>query len=184
MPGIPVSDRNGWKQRLGRILVTGLCLAALGLPQAARAAAPVSPDHPVEQAAMTAMAAAVCAGSYHPENSREIRYLEDYGWTMTPYTLKDGDTEVNFTLARKQGLLRGKNWTVLAFRGSATRDDWKLNMKMKAVPYPEGSNARKNQDGEEKGPAVHEGFLRYARAALSSPWMWTGTAGRKPWRPI
>lgn len=169
MPGIPVPDRNGWKQRLGRVLVTGLCLAALGLPQAARAAAPVSPDHPVEQAAMTAMAAAVCAGSYHPENSREIRYLEDYGWTMTPYTLKDGDTEVNFTLARKQGLLRGKSWTVLAFRGSATRDDWKLNMKMKAVPYPEGTKARKNQDGEEKGPAVHEGFLRYARAALSRP---------------
>lgn len=133
---------------------------------------------------MTAMAAAVCAGSYHPENSREIRYLEDYGWTMTPYTLKDGDTEVNFTLARKQGLLRGKNWTVLAFRGSATRDDWKLNMKMKAVPYPEGSNARKIRMGKRKVPPSMKGSSGMPGRPFPGLWMWTGTAGRKPWRPI
>lgn len=170
MPGIPVLDRNSWK-RLGRALVTGLCMAVWGLPLAVWAAVPLPSDYPVHQAAMTAMAAAVCAGSYHPENSREIRYLEDYGWSMTPYTLKDGETEVNFTLGRKQGLLQGKNWTVLAFRGSATRDDWKLNMKMKAVPYPEGAKARKDQTEEEteERPAVHEGFFRYARAALSQP---------------
>ena len=83
MPGILVFDRNSWK-RLGRALMTGFCTAVWGLPLAAWAAAPVPSDYPVHQAAMTAMAAAVCAGSYHPENSREIRYLEDYGWTMTP----------------------------------------------------------------------------------------------------
>ena len=49
--------------------MTLLCLAVPRLCWGADAAGPV------KQAALTAMAAAVCAGSYDPEDSRENRYL-------------------------------------------------------------------------------------------------------------
>lgn len=154
------------KRNQGGRLVRFLAAAALlVLPRAAWAAPQPAPDRPVKQAAMTAMAAAVCAGSYHPENSEEVRYLEDYGWKLTPYTLKDGKTEVNFTLARKPDPLRGKIWNVLAFRGSASKGDWKLNLQMETVDYPSGKTAA----GETDSPAVHKGFLQYARTALSQP---------------
>jgi hypothetical protein len=142
----------------------GLMVACLAVPRLCLGAAA---DQPVKQAALTAMAAAVSAGSYTSGSSLETRYLEDYGWKLTPYTVKDGDTEVHFTLARSDRPLHGKNWTVLALRGSASKADWKLNLKTGKVSFPAGKPlAKKTEDRE---PAVHEGFLKYARAVLSQP---------------
>lgn len=152
------------QQRWGRWLWQGMTLLCLAVPRLCWGADAAGP---VKQAALTAMAAAVCAGSYDPEDSRENRYLGSYGWKLTPYTVKDGGTEVHFTLARNSGMLQGKKWNVLAFRGSATKKDWQLNFKMKTVPYPSGPGGSKEE--KEEGPAVHEGFLRYARTALSQP---------------
>ena len=152
------------QQHWGRWLWQGMTLLCLAVPRLCWGADAAGP---VKQAALTAMAAAVCAGSYDPEDSRENRYLGSYGWKLTPYTVKDGGTKVHFTLARNSGMLQGKKWNVLAFRGSATKKDWQLNFKMKTVPYPSGPVGSKEE--KEEGPAVHEGFLRYARTALSQP---------------
>lgn len=165
MPGIPKPDMQLLpKIHKGHWLWQGLVMACLAVPRLCLGAAP---DQPVKQAALTAMAAAVSAGSYTPGSSLETRYLEDYGWKLTPYTVKDGDTEVHFTLARSDRPLHGKNWTVLALRGSASKADWKLNLKTGKVSFPAGKPlAKKTEDRE---PAVHEGFLKYARAVLSQP---------------
>lgn len=149
----------------GHWLWQGLLMACLAVPRLCLGAQ--APDQPVKQAALTAMAAAVCAGSYDPENSQENRYLEDYGWKLTPYTVKDGTTETHFTLARSDRPLNGKHWTVLALRGSASKADWKLNLKTGKVSFPAGKPLAKK--AEEQEPAVHEGFLKYARAVLSQP---------------
>lgn len=149
----------------GHWLRQGLLMACLAVPRLCLGAQ--APDQPVKQAALTAMAAAVSAGSYTPEDSLETRYLKDYGWKLTPYTVKDGNTEVHFTLARSDRPLNGKNWTVLALRGSASKADWKLNLKTGKVSFPAGKPLAKKS--EEQEPAVHEGFLKYARAVLSQP---------------
>lgn len=149
----------------GHWLRQGLLMACLAVPRLCLGGQ--APDQPVKQAALTAMAAAVSAGSYTPEDSLETRYLKDYGWKLTPYTVKDGNTEVHFTLARSDRPLNGKNWTVLALRGSASKADWKLNLKTGKVSFPAGKPLAKKS--EEQEPAVHEGFLKYARAVLSQP---------------
>lgn len=155
---------------LGRVLPKGyrfrqgLLLVLLAVPRLCLGA---GADQPVKRASMTAMAAAVCAGSYSPDSSLESRYLADYGWKITPYTVKDGDTEVHFTLARSDRPLHGKNWTVLALRGSASKKDWQLNLKTRKVTFPGGKPLADNKETSE--PAVHQGFLRYARAVLSQP---------------
>lgn len=149
----------------GHWLRQGLLMACLAVPRLCLGAQAL--DQPVKQAALTAMAAAVSAGSYTPEDSLETRYLKDYGWKLTPYTVKDGNTEVHFTLARSDRPLNGKNWTVLALRGSASKADWKLNLKTGKVSFPAGKPLAKKS--EEQEPAVHEGFLKYARAVLSQP---------------
>lgn len=165
MPGIPKPDMQLFpKIHKGHWFRQGLMVACLAVPRLCLGAAA---DQPVKQAALTAMAAAVSAGSYTSGSSLETRYLEDYGWKLTPYTVKDGDTEVHFTLARSDRPLHGKNWTVLALRGSASKADWKLNLKTGKVSFPAGKPlAKKTEDRE---PAVHEGFLKYARAVLSQP---------------
>lgn len=154
----------GKELRKGHWLRQGLILACLAVPRLCLGAAA---EQPVKQAAKTAMAAAVCAGSYNPEDSLENRYLADYGWKLTPYTVKDGDTEVHFTLARSGRPLHGKNWTVLALRGSASKKDWQLNLKTGQVAFPSGNPVTDKTKAAE--PAVHEGFLKYARAVLSRP---------------
>lgn len=142
----------------------GLILACLAVPRLCLGAA--ASDQPVKEAARTAMAAAVCAGSYKSGSSLENRYLADYGWKLTPCTVKDGDTEVHFTLARSSRPIHGKNWTVLALRGTASKKDWQLNLKTRKVSFPAGNPVTASAETE---PAVHEGFLRYARAVLSQP---------------
>ncbi len=81
--------------------------------------------------------------------------------------MKNGDTEVHFTLARSGRPLHGKNWTVLALRGQCLQKDWQLNLKTRKVTFPGEKPLADNK--ETSGPAVHQGFLRYARAVLSQP---------------
>lgn len=156
--------RFGKQLHKGHWLWQGLILACLAVPRLCLGAAA---DAPVKQAAKTAMAAAVCAGSYNPDSSLENRYLADYGWKLTPYAVKNGPTEVHFTLARSKRSLNGKNWTVLALRGSASKKDWQLNLKTRKVSFPAGQLVTDKIEKTE--PAVHEGFLNYARAVLSQP---------------
>ena len=125
----------------------GLLLVLLAVPRLCLGA---GTDQPVKRASMTAMAAAVCAGSYSPDSSLESRYLADYGWKLTPYTVKDGDTEVHFTLARSDRPLYGKHWTVLALRGSASKKDWQLNLKTRKVTFPGGKPQPVDVDGDGK----------------------------------
>lgn len=136
----------------------------LAVPHFSFAAAP----EPVRKAALTAVAAAVCAGTYKGGTGEENQYLRDYGWQLTPYEEDKEGTQVHFTLLRRPESVNGEHLAMLAFRGSASKADWRLNLRTKPVPFTE-EQAPSSKKPEEAVPQVHKGFLSYAKAALATP---------------
>lgn len=126
-----------------------------------------APPEPVRKAALTAVAAAVCAGTYKGEGGKENNYLRDYGWQLTPYEETKDGAQVHFTLARRPESVNGEHVALLAFRGSASKGDWQLNLRTRPVPFPEDTSPEKA--GDKSLPQVHKGFLSYAKAALAAP---------------
>lgn len=122
----------------------------------------------VRQAALTAAAAAVCAGTYNGEDGRENRYLTRYGWRLTPYEFTKDGAQVHFTLARRPKSVEGEQLAILAFRGSASKQDWQLNLRTGTVPFAE-KDMGNGAERKKEEPMVHKGFLSYAKAALAAP---------------
>ncbi len=127
-----------------------------------------APPEPVRKAALTAVAAAVCAGAYKEGAGEENNYLRDYGWQLIPYKEEQEGARVHFTLARRPESVSGEHLALLAFRGSASKEDWQLNLRTKPIPFEEGP-ASSGQESAETIPLVHKGFFSYAQAALAAP---------------
>lgn len=141
--------------------VLAFCLA---VPHFCFAASP----EPVRKAALTAVAAAVCAGAYKGEGGEENNHLRDNGWQLTPYEEDKDGAQVHFTLARRPETVSGEQLALLAFRGSASKGDWQLNLRTKPVAFEEGTESFP-KEAVETVPQVHKGFLSYAKAALATP---------------
>lgn len=156
-------------QVLGHGWGRSLLLLALCVPSCVEGAA--APD-PLAEKTLTATAAAVCAGTYKDGDGLESSYLTDGGWDVKQYTLNDGNAVAHVTVARHAKPLQGQKWTVLAFRGSASKADWNLNLKTGRVPFEENNTELKNKQEKkipDTVPQVHKGFWQYAEAALHSP---------------
>lgn len=118
------------------------------------------------------LSAMTCAGSYGKGIERpEFAYLNDYGWNIYPLEAKEGKVKVEFTVAESKKDSEGNVLLVLAFRGTATLEDWIYDLAAARVVFG-GSNLEEfdkytamNSKGEDK-PKVHNGYNSYARAAL------------------
>lgn len=128
--------------------------------------------HAYREARLISLAAATCAGTYVPHGEApEYSYLGEYGFRIHPYSVDDGKQQVNFMLAYNDGIVEDKKIYVLAFRGSASKQDWEVNLKTSKVAFG-GTNPQEflqaAQETEDSSvPAVHKGFNEYVNAALS-----------------
>ncbi len=68
-----------------------------------------------------------------PENSVEFSYLRSCGWNIAPKIARDGRVESSFAVAHKYFPEDEKLVFLVTFRGSATKGDWELNLKTKAL---------------------------------------------------
>lgn len=91
-------------------------------------------DAAYRDAHWTTVAAAACIGAYSPENAPEFGYLRDYGWKIVPHKVKKGKLEANFIVAKNK-TRRGRDVYIVAFRGSASKSDWTVNLNTDKVPY-------------------------------------------------
>ncbi|MGE4588119.1 MAG: lipase family protein [Acidaminococcaceae bacterium] len=128
--------------------------------------------HDYDEAHLIALAAATCAGTYVPDGiASEYSYLGEYGFVIQPYTVDDGVREANFMFAYNKTITQGKKLFVLAFRGSATLKDWKVNLATSKVVYggtnPEEFVEIAKEAKDSSIPAVHRGFNEYVNAAFS-----------------
>jgi len=124
-----------------------------------------------EEAKMTSLAAATCAGTYVPGGqANEYGYLAEYGFKVTPYSQKINGVEVNFMVAVNQNVYRGKKLTVMAFRGSMSKDDWKLDLTTGQTPFTPNGFVNIKKQNKEKAPStvpqIHKGFNAYTLATL------------------
>lgn len=112
------------------------------------------------------ISAASCLGVYLPERSSEFDYMRDYGWEIVPHQEKSGGIETNFSVAHSYFSDIGKSIYLITFRGSASKNDWKINLETQQVPFEQKSSLKENKD--KNIPAVHQGFLSYTDAVLKN----------------
>jgi hypothetical protein len=129
-------------------------------------------DRAYDEARLISLAAGACAGTYKNKASAlEYRYLGEYGWEITPQTVKDNGVTANFMIATHPGMAAGTNLCILAFRGSSSVGDWKQNFKFDQVNYGGTNPAEFQQVAQtpaKKGnyPKVHRGFNQYVQTAF------------------
>lgn len=119
------------------------------------------------QAYFISISAASCLGVYLPDRSSEFDYLRDYGWEIVPHQEKSGGIETNFSVAHSYFTDIGKNIYLITFRGSASKNDWKINLKTQQVPFEKNVTVEE-QSNDKNIPAVHQGFLSYTDAVLTN----------------
>ena len=173
------------EKTLTRALTAGVLMGSLFLPFSAGAASPertaesksvpaatvsaqekVSQEKIVKENLKIAGTALMCAGTYSMgEGSSEHSLFSDYGWDVSPFRAASDDTDVHFAVAVSKKAYGRTYPTILAFRGSQTKTDWKTNFRASLVPFDE-----KNKTADPKTvPSVHEGFERYAATVLRTP---------------
>ncbi|HIU64336.1 MAG TPA: lipase family protein [Candidatus Avacidaminococcus intestinavium] len=149
-------------------LIIGLFVCLLGISNRAIAAA--SQEVLAERLAETkliALAAGACSSSYgNSDASPENAYLRKYNFSVKAYTVADGNSQANFILARNTNF-DGQKLYILAFRGSASKEDWMTNFASSKVPYRQGELSGVRQKVAPNEPAVHRGFNNYVNAVLA-----------------
>ncbi|MEG1727825.1 MAG: lipase family protein [Acidaminococcaceae bacterium] len=126
-----------------------------------------------ETAQFISLAVATCAGTYVPGGeAAEYSYLTDYGWKIRPYTLTNNGIEANFMVAYNNSKVTKEHLYVLAFRGSASKQDWQVDLTTSRVIYgghtlEEFVEVAKQSTEDKKAPKVHKGFNEYVRTALT-----------------
>lgn len=147
-----------------------LYLCSVSLEAVAATPQPVSRAYIERYLTMTA--AASCLGIYLPETSREFDYLRSYGWEISVPELADNRVETHFSVAKKRYAEYGKTVYLVTFRGSASKKDWKLNLKTERVNYGGRTLAEMEQIAaqplDKTQPAVHSGFNSYVDTVLRS----------------
>ena len=145
-----------------------LYLCSLNLSALAATPQPVSKAY-IERY-LTMMAASSCLGVYLPEQSTEFDYLRSFGWKIDTYSFKQGTVETNFAVAENKTQDYGKKIYMVTFRGSASKNDWKLNLKTERVNYGGSTLSEMEQLAmqplDKTQPAVHSGFNSYVDALL------------------
>lgn len=118
------------------------------------------------------IAASACIGAYSPNSAPEFSYLRSYGWKIVPHKADKGKVEINFIVAKNK-MRNGKDVYIVAFRGSASKADWAINLDTKKVPYG-GTNRQEfidyaNTNGNDKTtPMIHKGFDDYVNIVLET----------------
>lgn len=129
-------------------------------------------DKEYRAAYWTTVAAAACIGAYAPDSAPEFGYLRDYGWKIVPHKVTQGKLEANFIVAKNK-TKRGSDIYIVAFRGSASKSDWTVNLNTDKVPYggttPEEFIAYAQRTPQDKTvPMVHKGFNDYVNTVLAT----------------
>lgn len=158
---------------LRKLLLCSLMLLYLcSLSLSALAATPQPVSRAYIERYLTMTAAASCLGIYLPETSREFDYLRSYGWEISVPELADNRVETHFSVAKKRYAEYGKTVYLVTFRGSASKNDWKLNLKTERVNYGGRTLAEMEQIAaqplDKTQPAVHSGFNSYVDTVLRS----------------
>ena len=116
------------------------------------------------------VAAASCLGVYLPETSGEFSFLRSYGWDIEPQVESDGKVEAHFAIASNYFSELDKQLYLITFRGSASKEDWKVNLQTQQVNY--GGTDLDSMDKiaaapfKENFPTVHAGFNSYVNTVL------------------
>ncbi len=157
-------------KKLVSLLLLWACSLLFGAT--ALAATPQPPGTAYQQRYFTTIAAASCLGVYLPQSSTEFDYLRSYGWQIVPQVEKSDKVEANFAIAHNYFKDIGKDVYLVTFRGSASKGDWRLNLKTERVNFggstPEEMAQLAGQPLVDGGPAVHAGFNSYVDAVLRS----------------
>lgn len=124
-----------------------------------------------DEARLISLAATTCAGTYvSAGEADEYSYLGQYGFVVNTYTVHDGDREANFMLAYNNKQVEGKKLYVLAFRGSASKKDWAVNLDTNKVEYggtdPQEFATSAIENDDDTVPQVHKGYNDYVNAAF------------------
>ncbi|MCH4158329.1 MAG: lipase family protein [Acidaminococcaceae bacterium] len=125
-----------------------------------------------EDARLISLAAGACAGTYkNKATALEYEYLGEYGWEITPQTVKKDGVTANFMIATHPALPDGTDLGIIAFRGSSSLGDWKQNFKFDQVNYggkTPAEFAKIASSPAKKGdyPKVHRGFDQYVRTGF------------------
>ena len=118
----------------------------------------------------TSLAAASCLGEYLEGESMGFNYLRIMGWGIAPRVSRLGKLETHFAVAKRYFKDLDKTVFMITFRGSATKNDWKINLKTKKANYGGTTLAEMEalaaQPEIKNGPAVHGGFNEYADNVL------------------
>lgn len=168
-----ILNRNGVKgflQQWGHGWGRSILLLALCVPSCIGWAA-ASKEEALLEKTLTATAATVCAATYKTGDGLETSYLTDGGWDVKQFTLPKNGVTAHITVARHASLLQGKHWTVVAFRGSASKADWKLNLKTGQVPFMMTKDKKITEETKkipDTVPQVHKGFWQYTQTVLDS----------------
>lgn len=118
----------------------------------------------------TTLAAASCLGEYISDESMAFNYMRIMGWKIEPRISRLGKLETHFSVARRYFKNLDRQVFLVTFRGSATKADWKINLKTKKVNY--GGNTLTDMEALakakliSKAPGVHKGFNEYANNVL------------------
>jgi len=159
--------RGIFKKLIVAFLVLACCL--VGNCNEARAAAlKLSRDY--IDAYFTSLAAASCLGEYLANDSMEFSYLRIMGWDIEPRVSKKGKLETHFSVASRYFRDLDKKVFLVTFRGSTTKNDWKINLKTQKVNYGGFTLADMERFAREKArnntPGVHGGFNEYTSLVL------------------
>lgn len=120
----------------------------------------------------TSACAGSCLGVYNPIHSTEFDYMRSYGWQVTPYTIKTGKNEANFAMAYNYFDELDQDVYILTVRGSASKGDFRLDLKTRKIAYEEEDALFLEQSGNKKiindFPLVHFGFNTYSDIILKN----------------
>ena len=178
MVSVKLKERRPGMHFLRRFLVYTLLAVFVLMPAGRSWAQEYTPeeksaiDAAYRQAHWTTVAAGACIGAYSPEDAPEFGYLRDYGWKIVPHKVQKGKLEANFIVAKNKSR-RGGDVYIVAFRGSASKSDWIVNLNTDKVPYG-GTNLAEfieyaNRTEKDKTvPMVHKGFNDYVNTVLET----------------
>jgi len=120
----------------------------------------------------TSACAGSCLGSYKPQSSAEFEYMRSYGWQVTPYIIKSGKNEANFTMCYNYFDELDQDVYILTIRGSASKGDFRLDLKTRKVAYEKEDAIFLAEAGNKKYlndfPLVHLGFDTYTNLILDN----------------
>lgn len=155
-------------RHVGAFLLCLFLTLAAHLPVRAAVKQPLSEQYIASY--FTTVAAASCLGVYLPDTSSEFSFLRSYGWDVEAKEETEGEVETHFAIAHRYFPEFKRELYLVTFRGSASKKDWKLNLKTKHVNYGGATLEEMAQLAAEpykkNAPAVHAGFNSYVDTVL------------------